>query len=374
MSFELWMHGISPTDPHGSLERLRDQGFSTIVLGGNKEQLAASKSLGFKAYACTGTFSRSKDFRDEGFLAKDVEGTPREWFGSTCPNEKGVRRANISLIEGILSETEAEGIMLDGCRFASPASGLGAFFTCFCHRCQGRAKELGYDFKRMKMHATQVYRTLADGRLGKEAPDLTPYAFLSAIAGFPGIADWMSFRATCIVEHFTNVSEVVRGMGAEMGAYIFTPSLSVLVGQRYSGLTSLLDMVSPMIYRNFPEEPGPACINKESATLARFLQRGGLNEAEAAGTIADFLGLSEEGRSISDIDQGTTLESIKRELQRSKEGLRGVSKIAPILYLGDEQVNASIRDAMDIGLDGVNFFTYKDELIDAIELIAKQVG
>ena len=349
-------------------------GFSTVVLGGNKEQLALSKSMGFKTYAFTGTFSRSKDFQDEGYLAVDVEGTPREWFGSTCPNERGVRRANLRLIEGILSDTEAEGIMLDGCRFASPASGLGPFFTCFCKRCESRARELGYDFKRMKMHATQVYRTLADGRLGKEAPDLTPYSLLSSISGFPGIADWLSFRATCVIEHFKDVSELVRGMGAEMGAYIFTPSLSVLVGQRYSALNGLLDVASPMIYRNYPDDPGPACINKESATLARFLQRGGLNDADATATIADFLGLSEDGRSISDIDEGTTTESIRMELQRSKEGLRGVSKVAPILYLGDEQVITSVRDAEEMGLDGVNFFLYKDEWVDSMELIAKQMG
>jgi hypothetical protein len=374
MSLELWMHGISPTDPQGSLERMRDLGFTTVVLGGNKEQLALAKSLGFNTYACTGTFSRSKDFQDEGYLAVDVEGTPREWFGSTCPNEKAVRRANLSTIEGILSDTEAEGLMLDGCRFASPASGLGAFFTCFCHRCQARANELGYDFKRMKMHATQVYRTLADGRLGKEAPDLTPFAFLSSITGFPGIADWLSFRATCAIEHFSNVSDLVRGMGAKMGAYIFTPSLSVLVGQRYSSLTSLFDMASPMIYRNYPDTPGPACINKESAQLARFLQRGGLDDASAASTIAGFLGMSEEGRSISEIDQGTSTETIRRELLRAKDNLRGVSKIVPILYLGDEQVITSVNDAADIGLDGVDFFLYKDEWVDAIELISKQVG
>ncbi len=374
MAMEFWMHGISSTDPEGCLERLRDLGFSTVVLGANKDNLAASKRLGLGTYVCTGTFSRSKDFRDESFLSVDVEGTPQEWFGSTCPNVEGVRQANLTLIENVMTETEADGLLLDGCRFASPASGLGAFFTCFCPRCQKKAKELGYNFSRMKKHARQVYRTLADGRLGGQVPELHPFSLLSAIAALPGIADWISFRRECVIEHFSNVSDLVHGMGAEMGGYIFTPCLSPLVGQDYPSLAGLLDIASPMIYRNLPEDPGPACLNKEAATLSSFLRRGGLEDGKAAEVVSNFLGLSEEGKTISEIDEGVSLKSIETELRRSSELLKGVSKLVPILYLGDEQVENSVKSAGLAGLDGVNFFVYKDEWRCAIERISRYSG
>ncbi len=368
---ELWMHGISSEDPQACLEWLAELGFSTVVLGGNKEQLASAKSLGMGAYACTGTFSRSKDFQGEQYLAVDVEGTPREWFGSTCPNEKGVRQLNLSNIEQVMSQTEADGLLLDGCRFASPASGMGAFFTCFCSRCRARALEMGYDFDRMKKHARMVYRALADGRVGKKAPDMCPFSLLSLAASFPGIADWMSFRATCIIEHWTDVSELVRGMGGKMGGYIFTPCLSVLVGQRYRSLVKLLDVASPMIYRNFPEDPGPACINKEAAMLSRFIQRGGFGEAQAAKTVDAFLGLAEEGRSIEEIDEGVTPQSVDLELKRTAEMLSGGPRLVPILYLADEQVETSMKTADQIGLDGVNFFVFKDEWKEIVERVSQ---
>jgi hypothetical protein len=368
---ELWMHGISSEDPQGCLERLSELGFSAVVLGGNKEQLAAAKSLGMGAYACTGTFGRSKDFQDERYLAVDVEGTPREWFGSTCPNEKGVRQLNLSSIEKIMSETDADGLLLDGCRFASPASGMDAFFTCFCPRCRGRAMEMGYDFDRMKKHAKMVYRALADGRVGKRAPDMTPFSLVSLASAFPGLADWMSFRASCIIEHWTDVSELVRGMGGKMGGYIFTPCLSGLVGQRYPGLVKLLDIASPMIYRNYPDDPGPACINKEAAMLARFIQRGGPEGEEAAEAVNTFLGLAESGRSIEEIDEGVTPRSVDLELERTAEMLSGGPQLVPILYLADEQVEGSMKTADDLALDGVNFFVYKDEWRDIVERVSQ---
>ncbi len=371
MTLELWMHGISSEDPEACLGHLADLGFSAVVLGSNKEQIAASKAVGLDTYACTGTFGRSKEFQDEGHLALDVEGTPREWFGSTCPNEKGVRRANLANVERVMGETEADGLLLDGCRFGSPASGLGAFFTCFCHRCQSKAGELGYDFQRMKKHARQVYRTLVDGRLGRQAPDMNPFSLMSMIASLPGIADWMSFRAECIIEHWTNVSELVRGSGAKMGGYIFTPCLSGLVGQRYPSLVGLLDIASPMIYRNYPDDPGPACINKEAGMLCSYLQRGGLDDGDAARVVTAFLGMSEEGKTCSEIDHEVTLESIELELRRTSEFLKGGPKLVPILYLGDEQVESSIQAAESIGLDGVNFFVYKDEWKGMVERIAQ---
>lgn len=371
MALELWMHGISAEDPQACMERLHDLGFSAVVLGADQRQLAAAKDLGLGAYACTGTFSRSKEFQDESYLAVDVEGSPREWFGSTCPNREAVREANLSQLEDVLSKTGADGVLLDGCRFASPASGLEAFFTCFCPTCEKKARAMGYDFARMRKQIKTIYRMLADGRLAKRPVDMNPFLLLSSISIFPGLGDWISFRTECIVEHFSKASELVRGMGAKMGAYIFTPCLSPLVGQRYSSLAGLLDIASPMIYRNYPEGEGPACLNKEAATLARFLRRGGLKDSKAVETVNQFLGLCEEEKAISDIDREISVESIERELTRTVQYLGGRPKLVPILYLGDELVENSVQAAASAGLDGVNFFVYKDEWSGVVERISQ---
>ncbi len=365
---ELWMHGISSESPQDCLSRLRELEFSAVVLGANKPNIEASKQAGLDTYVCTGTFSRSEDFKDERYLAHDVEGKPREWFGSTCPNVAGVREENISKIEKVLGETKADGLMLDGCRFASPASGLGALFTCFCPRCRRKSEDMGFHFSRMRDDARKLYRTLADGRLG-EAPRLNPFSLLSEISHLPGIADWMAFRRMCVIEHFQNVADIVHEMGAEMGGYIFTPCLSPIVGQDYADLGSILDIASPMIYRNYPQDPGPACLNKETAALVTYLQRGGLPDEEASDFINRFLGLEEHGKLTREIADSTTLKSVEKELERSSQLLEGVRKRIPILYLGDEQVEKSIKTASNLDLEGVDFFVYKDEWDSTVERI-----
>jgi len=373
MSVDLWIHGISSSDPKGSLGHLQDLGFSAVVLGADKDNIKASKELGLRTYVCTGTFSRAGDFKGEEYLSVDVEGKPREWFGSTCPNVDGVRKSNLAQIERALSETEADGLLLDGCRFASPASGLESFFTCFCHRCQAKATDLGYNFSRMKRHMTRVYRALADGRLAGRSVGVEASSLISTFSRLPGVADWLSFRRDCVLEHFSDVSDLVHGMGAKMGAYIFTPSLSPLVGQDYDGLAGLLDIASPMIYRNYPDDPGPACLNKETASLIRFLIRGGIPQEESVRAVNSFLGLREAERSLEDVDQGLTVESIELELKRSLDLLGRVPELAPILYLGDERVESSVKAAEDLGLQAVNFFVYKDEWQGTLERIAQRV-
>ncbi len=366
---ELWMHGLSSDDPRGSLEGLKGMGFTAVVTGANEEYVKVAREVGLDTYVCTGTFSRSKEFQGEEFLAVDVEGKPREWFGSTCPNISEVRAANLSRIESALSETECDGLMLDGCRFASPASGLGALFTCFCPRCRREAEKMGLDFQRMEKDVRKVYRILADGRL-KSVPDIHGFSIMSKFSWLPGIADWLAFRRRCVIEHFEGVTDIVHQMGAEMGAYIFTPCLSPLVGQDYQDLSALLDVASPMIYRNYPDDPGPACLNKETAALARYVKRGGLKDLKAAGLVQGFLGLNEEGKTVSEIDAEASLESVEIEMTRASSLLKGVSKRIPILYLGDEQLEKSVQAALEMDLEGVDLFVYKDEWTDAAERIA----
>ncbi len=369
---ELWMHGISSKDPQGSVRMLKDLGFSVMVLGSARDQHEMARDVGLDTYVCTGTFSRSGEFSDESFLAVDIEGVPREWFGSTCPNRKEVREKNISTVESALSETEAKGLMLDGCRFASPASGLGAFFTCFCHVCEQKAKEMGYDFGRMKRDVRTLYKSIVDRRLSQTL-QREPFEVANLLTSLPGVCDWLSFRADCTIEHFENVTDVVKEMGAEMGAYIFTPCLSGLVGQRYSRLRRLLDVVSPMIYRNYPDDPGPACLNKEAAALARYISQGGFEESEAASMVTWFLGLPEQ-RSIDEIDAAVPEEAVALEADRAARMFSGGPSVLPIIYLGDEKVASTALAVSRTPVDGVNFFTYRDGLEPAIELVSKRLS
>ena len=56
----------------------------------------------------------------------------------------------------------------------------------------------------------------------------------------------------------------------ELGAYLFPPSLSRLVGQDYERLLPYLDLLQPMLYRL---GEGVACLNYELAALAEEVSR-----------------------------------------------------------------------------------------------------
>ena len=108
--------------------------------------------------------------------------------------------------------------------------------------------------------------------------------------------------------------------------------------------------------------------------LCRFLQRGGLGESESVATVNTFLGLSEKDRLPSEIEKGVTLESINIELQRASDLLAGGPKLVPILYLADEEVLNSIQTADTIGIDGVNFFGYKNKRGGLVERVAQFIN
>jgi len=55
------------------------------------------------------------------------------------------------------------------------------------------------------------------------------------------------------------------------------------------------------------------------------------------------------------------------EVARARTLLGPDKDLVPILYLGDDRIEASMRAALDNGADGLSFFVYKPELQGKIE-------
>ena len=355
----LWMHGLaSPATDH--IKILADNGFEYVVADGSQQTVAACADNGLSLYLCSGAFGKGS--HPDEFLSLDVNGDRQIWFGSTCPNQPLVRENNL---EGIARMAETEGISgvyIDGCRFASPSSGLEPFFTCFCPLCEAKANEMSFDFAAMKRDVSDLYRMIrgsgtefSPAKLGR-----TPSILLTYLIDHPGILDWFRFREACTTDHLRKVRHAIKGVNPDLvfAIYIFTPTLAPLVGQNYSALSKgVVDLFSPMIYRNFPPPDGPACLNREIFDMAGWFSE---KEDTVMEMLCGLFGVPLSPRQRLE-DYGLPPETVGDETSRARAQIGQKTPLVPILYLDDPHIESSIEAAVNGGADGVSFFVYQED-------------
>ncbi len=310
-----------------------------------------------------GTFSiRTNRFKNEKFLARTIDGKPVIWFGSGCPNNPEVRQMSLNLVEEIASMEGVDAIILDGIRFASPGEGIKTFMTCFCEECWRKSRELGYDMTQMKVSLKNIVKHLTylnGGYLNSIKVWKSPIDFLDFLLRFPGVLEWLRFRADSITEHVEDVIKVVKSINShcKVGAYLFSPSLSYLVGQDYRSLGRLLDYVEPMIYRI---GNGVACINYELAKMALDIYERslGIDQKDLQIFLFRLFGLnSEPKKNIKDLAKGLSPKIIEGEVSRAI-GFVEASKIIPVLFLNDPHYVHAVEYAIKGGAQRISFFRF----------------
>jgi len=360
-----WMHGIGNDIP-ASVQLLKTLGFEAVV-GNDPAMIRQANDAALDVYLCSGAFTAAARFAGEQFLARDINGKPQLWFNSTCPNQPAVRQSNLEAIAQMAHTSGIKGILIDGARFASPASSADpdAFFTCFCPTCEKKAADLGFDFDSIKNAVRNLYQAMHGNAAALQLADA------------PGILDWFSFRRQCITEHLLNFNQVVKGVNPELltGIYIFTPSLSALVGQSYQDLSGAIDIFAPMLYRHYTAKEGPACLNHELSALVRLLAKHLYSSPAAISIIAALCQLPLDGfGSAGDLLDGLPPSVIGSEIRRVKSLLStGVNQVIPIIQLDDDQLLQSVSGAVQAGADAINFFHYQEEWMMKAQPIFEQL-
>lgn len=361
-----WMHGLRG-DPKVTAKALADAGFDIVVAGGDKV-IEAVGAAGMKSWLCGGAFGLGKFGKDDSHKARDLSGRPQVWFSSGCPNDPAIRNGNLKSYETMAATPGIKGILVDGCRFASPASGLDPFFTCFCERCQAKAGKLGFDFDAIKRDA----KALRDALTGKPAAASgrravwvdSPIGVVEWLTDHPGVLDWFGFRRECSTEHFRAIGKIIHGAKLRMGVYIFTPSLAPLVGQSYVDLREFVDVFAPMIYRNYPKRPGPACLNWELTILPEELGLAGKPEEKPAmDLILSWTGLAKSvpARTIKEVRAALPPEAVGHETAMARALIGKDKELAPIIYINDPMMAKTADLVRRNGADGVNFFVFEDK-------------
>lgn len=350
-----WMHGVG-NDVPSSIRLLKNLGFEAVV-GNGPVMIDEANAVGLDVYLCSGAFGAHGKFSDPKYLSQDINGKPQLWFNSTCPNNPEVRQQNLENITLMARIKGIKGILIDGARFASPASSTNpdAFYTCFCPTCEEKACDLDFNFKHMKKAVESLYQRINYNRN------------INLSDHIKGLVDWLAFRWVCTTEHLINFSKTVKNQNPELltGIYIFSPSIAPLVGQNYYDLQNYMDIFSPMIYRSYKAAEGPACLNFELSVIARELGKSILPMDRAISLISSITGIEMTGiSSPDDILNGLSPKSIRNETQKARTAISGSGQLVPILQLDDERLIESVAEAEKAGADGINFFMYQDQLMD----------
>jgi len=374
----LWIFGLPTEEYEIVLKELKDLDFTDIVITTpDAKQIRAAKDRGFRVHAVVVAFRLDKSLRRPEYLAEDPLGRKHIWFNSGCPNNPSIRKKSLEKVKEWIEKYEVNGVILDGIRFASPGSGLSAFMTCFCKHCEEKAKEMGFNFKRMKNAALDFLRSLKNvSRLMHELMKGHYINLFHLLISYDGLLDWIEFRTRCIVEHIRNVRNVVKSVDSsiELGAYVFTPSLAPLVGQCYYKIVEHLDLVKPMIYRI---GRGVACFNYELYIIAKDLLTNNpmMKEEEILKFIYNTFSLTGElPMELSRLlKSGLPHAILKREALIARALISSKGTLHPIIMLHDEEIEKATRLVLQAKVDGVDFFAFKKELMENVKVAARIV-
>src|SRR5688572_20230383 len=187
--------GLPKEDRVAAARFLVSHGFDSIVVGAGDDASSIQPALdaGLSVWGCRAAFSVRRLSEQEAapLLARDVDGQPRLWFGSGCPNQPALRDAHLAHVRALAESGAFAGFLLDGIRFASPNAG-DAFFTCFCAVCAAKAAKMAVDFETMR-HDVRALRDWCRTAQTPLAPD--PTALPDTLATrWPGVAEWLRFR------------------------------------------------------------------------------------------------------------------------------------------------------------------------------------
>jgi len=361
------MHGIAEPTLHAP--RLARAGFSTVVVR-SEEEIDAVADAGLHAWLCGGGFPLVRD--DPSVQAVGIDGRPHVWFNSASPCAPEVREASLDLYRRLAATDGVEGVLVDGCRFASPASGIDAFLTDFSSHARARAAAYGLDIDRMARDLAALRSALvglgAGARRGLPGGRVSgqPAAFarvLETALEYPGALEWLSFRRRYVTEHFRAIAQIVHAAGKQCGAYVFAPGLAPIVGQSYSDLAGIVDVVAPMLYRAYRHAPGIAALNHELASLAEALNEGGgAHAAEVVAAVAQALGYADAiaGPDPDTIRRGLDPTVIGTETARARAALGDGVRLVPIIQLDDPERSRCATEAVAAGADAVNHFVFEE--------------
>lgn len=335
-----FIFGMDPQNPAECAQMLRKRGFDAVVSGSfSPEAAAALEAEGIEMYLCYGSYGIPKDSCD---LAQDPLGQQRGWFNSGCPND---RENTDRHLEAVLQKAAAlpklSGILVDGARFASFASveGVESFFTCFCPACMQAMTDMGMDAQAIRK---AVQRLMESRRAPQEDAPL--------------LRQWLLFREKTVQRYMDHFAQKVHALRSDLiaGAFIFAPSLGVFVGQTPEACRSL-DVISHMLYRDYHQTYGVACLGHEWAAM---IEGFGQDTDAFISACSPEHAFSVEKTSAQLLQTGFPPDWVRAEVAYARNTCLEKQQLWPIIQIDDDRVHETDSLAFQAGADAVGVFAY----------------
>lgn len=333
-----YVFGFDKSDPVNCARALKSRGITAVVTdisGSSLAEVLIQEEL--DVYLCYVAHHLNSH---ETQPCQDVSGHARIWFGSGCTNDEALAQYHLNAVLQAI-RPGIKGVLVDGARFASFASpeGRDAFLTGFCPRCLHRMDEMGLDIAAIQ----NAVLSLKDPSRPIDAE---------------GFQAFLTFRSQCVQSYMDHFAQTIHAVSPPLkaGAFIFDPFLAPFVGQTMAACESL-DIIAPMIYRRYPHDQGPACLNHEWAQLhhlmgeriGQYLALAGVDDAPPTAT----------GRTADEIlKSGFEPEQVFRSVEKARALIRPHQLLWPILQLEDTSVKTCTDHAFAAGADAVGYFAY----------------
>lgn len=233
-------------------------------------------------------------------------GQGNENFLFTCPNNKPVIDRIFELYKRELDDEAFDGVFLDRIRYPSPANGVEALLTCFCDHCKKLFyNEYGEDL--------ESYRKAIENAIYSK----DTVAVLDFLLG-ERLGNFSEFRKNSIYRMVKRYTDYAKSSEREVGLDLFTPSLSLLVGQDYELLSTLSDWIKPMLYCH---AIGPAGIPLELYTLINGIKAldPSLGKKEIADLVSQKLDIRQKFDPGKLLTEGIDEEIIEYELTKLRK-------------------------------------------------------
>lgn len=320
------------------------------------QTIRRARDSGIEVYACTWAFKApSKDSR---FGIVNISGETTFWTEAGCPNNPTIREHNLTWTKRVLENLEISGIVLDGIRFPSPGSGSRALLSCLCGHCRRRMGDWGISPDEIS-RSLRSLETVRRGSIDLLATrgELSSYPHGGELWG------WASFRCRSISDHVRALVKTAKEVdpSVSVGAAVFAPSLSLLVGQDYRQLCRSLDFVQPMVYER---GDGVACINFEIAKLVEELFEGPDERSLHGIYEALEYGESHPLSTVSLKADGLRPEVVEIEAVRARVLTRHAkARLTPILFTihaSSGEVTNLIDRLRSSKPDGIVLFAYQE--------------
>ncbi len=346
-----------------NIKELKKYHINRITSHENQEAIRAAKSNNIAYAVCTGAFHRDKSSPVGACQFPDGKGIE----SLSCPNNPETIQKTLHNISIVAADPLIDAITVDACRFPSPANGKSAdvFFSCFCDHCMKKMDDLHMDGEGIR-HSVAAFFSFVFGTEGRTDSKVE----FDLDAHLPNIKAWFLFKEKVITAYFAQLEQTIKSVNKNLlfGAYVFTPCLSLLVGQNYEAIAKYTDFLSPMIYRHYKYDFGPACLDKE--VLALYSMLNGKSEADK--NLISQCFQKAVGFDLNQFPDYETIRSsglphayIESEVQKASMLLKQ-KKLCPIILLDDEDLPLAVQAANKGGADALEFFLYEDAHMDKL--------